>query len=616
MLKKEKLLIVLIGFLLFIVVFSFIQENSKITYFDSDQNNKNPELSADLEGIENIVITNVERNSNISGYGLLFFEDTLTFKNLNNNPISSVYFGIPEDVSENLVFLEAIGIDKNTLLIENSNMIMKGLEMIIIYFNSPLLPHQTRTITINHIYKDILSYRLFEPDQIISLSVAIYPLLPYKIEDARTIFCYPETASNVEGGWGFVDAGRYEVVFSLDLVKEDLGIDYISPFLENLGDKISSIIFFACNDRTKLETKEINREIFISPWGIIRVKEEFSLENLGEIDFYILPFKIPYHAKNLYISDDLGEILGVTIEDVGHTKFKLVEINLIENRVRLIPNSTFNFNIEYNLPFENYASLNWFQESIQIDLLTTTYDYLGRAQTTNVIIDGCYTVDFVTSSPEAIKKSAGTTILVYRSDFICPTESMVIQFTFTIDIFDILLRPIIFIIIISLIASLYVLIIKTRKKDRDITGLETRFVPINEIREFCSLYEEKNALILEIRQAEEDSKRKKMAKKRFKNILDKNTSKIDEIQFEINPFKKVLMETSEVFEKIVKRLDVLEAERTSVKDSLSLLESRYKRGRLPSRAAYIKLSEDFKKRGKKINRTIDKLIQQLRSYLL
>ncbi|MHA2131283.1 MAG: hypothetical protein ACW99L_15070, partial [Promethearchaeota archaeon] len=125
-----------------------------------------------------------------------------------------------------------------------------------------------------------------------------------------------------------------------------------------------------------------------------------------------------------------------------------------------------------------------------------------------------------------------------------------------------------------------------------------------------------NASILEIRQAEEDAKRKKIAKKNLKNILSKNTVKIDEIQKEIIPFKKVLIETGEIFDNIVKRLDILEAERISIKDSLNLLESRYKRGRLPSRAAYVKLSDDFKKRRKKIDRTIDKFLQQLRSYLL
>jgi hypothetical protein len=111
-------------------------------------------------------------------------------------------------------------------------------------------------------------------------------------------------------------------------------------------------------------------------------------------------------------------------------------------------------------------------------------------------------------------------------------------------------------------------------------------------------------------------RRKKIAKKNYKNILDKNTAKLDEIQQEVVPFKKILIEASINFETIIKKLDLLDAERISVNDSLKLLESRYKRGRLPSRAAYQKLFDDFKKRRRRIERTIDKLIQQLRSYLL
>jgi hypothetical protein len=213
-------------------------------------------------------------------------------------------------------------------------------------------------------------------------------------------------------------------------------------------------------------------------------------------------------------------------------------------------------------------------------------------------------------------RSHGTTTLLYSSSNISPEETKIIQITFTIDLFDLLLRPIIIILLIALVASIYVLRLKTSKKDREEELLKQEYIPVNEIREFCSLHEEKNALILEIRQAEEDAKRKKIAKKNLKNILNKNNSKIEEIQQELIPFKKILIETGETFENIVKRLDVLEAERISIKDSLNLLESRYKRGRLPSRAAYVKLSDDFKKRRKKVDRTIDKFIQQLRSYLL
>ena len=123
-------------------------------------------------------------------------------------------------------------------------------------------------------------------------------------------------------------------------------------------------------------------------------------------------------------------------------------------------------------------------------------------------------------------------------------------------------------------------------------------------------------MTLEIRQAEEDTKRKKIAKKKYRNILEQNTSKIEEIQKEVVPFKKILIDTSETLKNILKKLDILEAERISVEDSLKLLETRYKRGRLPSRAAFQKLSVDFKKRRRKIDRTIDKLLQQIKSYLL
>jgi len=616
MVKRGKFLIFLTSFLLFIVLFSYIVNDSEVQYTENNNINDNIEVSASLEGIENIIITKTVREVNISGYGLVSMEDTLTIKNLNNNPISSIFFGIPTDISEDLVFLEATGKDQNTLLTERSSMVMNGNEMVVAYFDSPLLPHQTRDVKFKHIYKNLLSYRIIE-DQLVVFVTTIYPLVPYKMEDDLiATFNYPETASAVEGSWGFVNPMLFHIMFNFDLIKDKLEIDIITPFLENLGEQKGAIIFFTDSDHTQLEMKEINREIFISPWGIIKIKEQFSLMNLGLIDIVQFSLKVPQFAKDLYIYDDLGAIQGTLIKNLGTSKYKSVTFSLLQNRARITPNSTFKFNVEYFLPFEKYASLNWFQESIQIDLFTTIYEYLGRKQTINIIIDGCYNIDSITVSPEAIKTSKGSTTFIYKSDHVTPGETKIIQFTFTIDLFDILLRPFIFILIISLIASVYVLIVKTRKREEDITALIRKFMPVNEIREFCSLYEEKNALTLEIRQSEEDAKRKKMAKKKYKSILTKNSSKIDEIQREIIPFKKILMETSETFDNIVKRLDVLEAERISIKDSLTLLESRYKRGRLPSRAAYLKLSDDFKKRTKKIDRTIDKLIQQLRSYLL
>ncbi|GAH24425.1 unnamed protein product, partial [marine sediment metagenome] len=122
--KKEKLLLFLTSFLLFIVMVSYIANDSEVHYTDYNNINESIEVSTSLEGIENIIITKVNREVNISGYGLIYFEDLLEVKNLNNNPISSIFIGIPVNISDDLVLFEATGINQNTLFAKRSNLIM------------------------------------------------------------------------------------------------------------------------------------------------------------------------------------------------------------------------------------------------------------------------------------------------------------------------------------------------------------------------------------------------------------------------------------------------------------------------------------------------------------
>ena len=619
MLKKVRSSSIFLILLIFLIAISFLPNFSRFKY-TKDRDTQNPSYSASMEGIENIIITDIVRTANITGFGTVNFEDIISFKNLNENPINSIFITIPLNESELLIYFDAKGVDDNTLLSERSYMIMGEYEVIVVYFDSPLLPQQTKTIKFSQHFTDLLWYHIdyspeFEVQHFINFRGSVFPTLPYKAERKMVAaFHVDEGAGNIQGDWGFAQSELFFVKFDFAYIKDSVTGSYITPFLENLNEFKTITISYFQNEFVQMEFEEIKREIYISPWGIIRVTEELNIRNTGIVGISNIYLNLPRFAKEIYISDDLGEILGLTIGDEGVTK--KVRINLITNRVRLIPNSSFQFSVRYYLPFENYFSINWLQESINIDLLSTSYEYLGKQLSVTVIIDGCLSLDYISESPEAINKAHGRITLVYTSEYVCPLQSKIIQFTFTIDFFDLLLRPILIILVIAVITSIYVLLIKTRKKNETSPMLTREFIPVNEIREFCSLYEERNALILEMRQAEEDAKRKRLAKKNYKNILNKNTTKVDEIQQEITPFKKLLNESGEVFENIIRRLDVLEAERISIKDSLNLLESRYKRGRLPSRAAYMKLSDDFKKRRKKIDRTIDKFLQQLRSYLL
>ncbi len=610
--KKSSLLIA--GIFICLIIISLIPQSSENQYCC----NKDvivPHSAATLEGSENILITKIDREADLSEFGVVNYEDNIRIKNLNNNPVTSIFIGIPLTQSENLIYFKATGKDENSLLVERGSLVMNEFEMLAIYFDSPLLPQQSKEIVFVQTYKDMLLYEEVDVDeQEITFTGYVFPIFPYySIGSIKAVYNYPDT-SNV---LSYTDGGDSDPI--------DETITYratnLDPFLEKLVQDEKAIITIRLgeDDFTKTEIEELTREIYISPWGIIKVNEEYLIRNRGAIDIDKLHFEIPGPAREVRVYDDLGEILGVELdpeENYTHLEYKDLDIDLSENRVTIDPNSKYRFNIEYFLPFEKYISLNWLQESVKINVFTAKSDYLGKDHEIKLIIEGSFSLDYISEPPDAIEYIENAIILIYESEYVSPLESKIIQFTFTINIFDLVLRPIVFMLILILISSLYVLIVKTRKEDAELSAIKREILPISEIREFCSLYEEKIAFIVEIRNAEEDVKRKKLIKKKYKNIVDKNQKKIEEIDREIIPFKKLISEIDVSFENIIKKLEVLEAERMSVKDGLNLLEARYKRGRLPSRSAYMKLSDNFLNRQKKIDRSIDKNIRTLRSYLL
>ena len=611
MFRKKSLLLLVTGSLIFIVLFSYIQNSSGMNLINVE-NTGYPRSSATLDGADNILVTNIDRDAEISGYGLVHYTDSITFKNLNNNPITAVFIGVQLSKSDDLIFFEAQNKEGGSLYAERAYLVMDQYEMIAVYFDTPLLPQQSKTIKFRQTFKDSLIYTFDgqQYTQYITYIGTIYPLLPYNVDgDVIATYTVPDDSTITDPDWGT------PIAKNIDFNK---GATTTRPFLEDFSDATVDV---RLEDKinTKLEVESLNREIYISPWGIIRVKEDFVIINTGAWSISTINLQVPGVARSIFVSDNLGEVLGVTTTPTyNYTRllYKDLSINLLENRVRLLPYSKVAFTLEYVLTWENYSSVDWFQESINIDMLTTICEYLGKEQTTRIKIDGCARITSISETPTAIENEQGSLVLVFESDYVSPLERRFIQFTFQVDIFDIILRPVILFLLIVSILSSFVVVIKTKKEGDREGVIQKEFLPASEIREFCSLLEEKTALTLEIRQAEDDTKKKKMAKKRYRNILTKNTAKIDEIEQELITFKKIVRETNQTFELIVNKLEILEAERISVKDSLNLLENRYKRGKLPSRGAYLKLSDNFLRRRRKIDRTIDKLIQQLRSYLL
>jgi hypothetical protein len=83
--------------------------------------------------------------------------------------------------------------------------------------------------------------------------------------------------------------------------------------------------------------------IATSPWGIVKVKEDHVIKNVGVISLYSIPFQVPHNAINIHVVDSLGELLGTTVETIDNKKE--VTINLLYNRALLDPNNKLRYTI-------------------------------------------------------------------------------------------------------------------------------------------------------------------------------------------------------------------------------------------------------------------------------
>ncbi|GAG86242.1 unnamed protein product, partial [marine sediment metagenome] len=117
--KKRAKICLIIGFISFVFIFQYYSKESIYNYQDQNEFEVS-KLSSSTEGVENILITEVSRRTNLSAYGLINSIDKLTILNENDNPIHSILMGVPLKDSNKLIYISAKSHTENTLIAERS----------------------------------------------------------------------------------------------------------------------------------------------------------------------------------------------------------------------------------------------------------------------------------------------------------------------------------------------------------------------------------------------------------------------------------------------------------------------------------------------------------------
>jgi len=591
---------VLFSLILFPIFF-----NGSVSAVSSPQS---PISSTILEGspYDDIYITELNRSLKIQDSAYMVIDDKFQFLNNRSSSLASIFIGLSDENMDLLLFYEAKDENLGPLTSKLLDGKVNGSYILEITLNQPLFPFSSATVNLKTVFNIDLTY--YEPElSWYGVDCQILPITPYEIKTYKTEVVTPASSSDIsftpeESGQGIGEG----------VIKSFTGED-ISPFETKTRNFVYRNYIIS-----NLRMEQLERTIRVNPWGYILVIEEHELRNNAKISADVLKFAVPVDARNFSMSDKIGEIIGISEEpELNEYGKRIVAINLRFNRVGIKLNATMKYQIKYYLPYDVYMTNNLGTKNLRIDLFPTQVNYIISNQKIKIEIMGASSIDRVNFPETQLIKTSSGIIFERINSQITPFHSQLLDITYKTRFVSLFGRATIFSLAFIVILGLYVVMQNKRKEyqESDESFIE-QSVPIRELTQFVTLIEERNAILLDIEKTDDDLRRKRIQKKVYTKTVRNYQNKLKELGEESIPFKRILIESGGQIQSIIQKLDFLEAEKISVKDSLKLLADRYKRGKLPSKAAYERLSNDMMKQLDSSQKKVDRYINELRAYII
>ncbi len=368
-----------------------------------------------------------------------------------------------------------------------------------------------------------------------------------------------------------------------------------------------------------VETNRATITVLPSNFNDWRVTSNLIVENRGLLDVDTLKFTLPGDAYQVKVYDTFGAILGLKL-DAPVGDYKNASLNLLLNRYKISTDTKFQFTLEYRLPAGNRISVGDERNMIHVPLdRFCTTPWLTRDLKVRFGLAGAVSVNFDSMVvPDEVDSIDGVQYIIYKKDLASPNSPAVIMIDYKFSNFSLQARPLIITVVSMIVLVAYVSLKKVKmvygeRKEGEGATLET---PVEDLKEFTQLFEEKVGLYIEIEHLNDDYQKRKIKKREYSIRIEGSNKQLKELDLDIKKPKSRLIALGGRFKEIIDDLDVLEAERQSVQDTLMALEFRYKEGKIPSKAAFEKLYGENISKLKQIKNAIDSGLNELKGYFL
>jgi len=550
-----------------------------------------------------LINKSVEREVTITQYGLVVIKDNYTIEAKKAINGSEIAF-LNED-SNKIFHLSAYDANRTALAMGNRTTEGHFIYQPLIYTKSVESSESYSFTVVTALANSIKPDKLGSTTttQYLQATFRLYPLSPYFTEKATVNVKFFD-GINVPGTLEFNPMPDEITGGKLIYSKQDIK-----------GLALSELFFVRYQSNSPLlKFITAQRELEIDPWGYIYVREAQTLKNVGLNQTNVKGIKIslPPGADQIRAHDSVGNLSISTVESVDLEKPVNITLNL---RYRVGGGGEeYSFWLNYRVGLENYTQI----ENGRYVLKTWSYSAsdipVDSFKLTVILPQGS---SFKTARPYNINstyQTNGKTAYVLQAsgqNAAIAFGYIYVEYTFP-EIF-MYSRGLFLSLVVGIIGLLYVvssrfirpfLLPSTRPE-----VLPAPAIPI--VKTFCSLYDEKTALQLELRQLANDLKRKKIKKFDYAKRKKLYEDKLAEITQKLLNSKREMIKLGGRYAESINKIEIKETEIDSVRENTKRLIERYRSKKI-TRTTYERLRKDYARDLQKSMREIDRIILELR----
>ena len=532
------------------------------------------------------------RTSTAGQYGVVHVSDRFSVYNNGSGSASFLDFAIPRVYRDNLYYADAKDILGRELTIDPDVNKTSQLYWIRVHFAQDLASGKNYTFTVSSVLGNTVTTSAIGYE----FNFTAAPVLSQDVRIANVTFFAPQGSTfklPPNSTYATISSGGYPGL-----------VNSYKPWKAYSSDIFSAI--YGSVNQYLLNLTTVERDIIIGNDGTLGVSELYHVYN-PSITIASLTITLADGAYNVMAYDDVGA-MWATPQNPSSPYQVTVQPRYT---VGIKTNESFTFTLTYNVPQSKYLKqLNWWGAyNLTFALLDNKDDFLFRNATVRIVAPAGTSTTNLKMSPQS-PISPPIQISPDQRTFNIRGATAQTNMTFGLAFNRVPFWSAFGVLgwITGLEAVIFAFALATRLR----RGAELVVpIPVEKLREFVGLYDERLALSRELVLMEEEVSRGGLVRHEFRRRRKLMEQRLDELNKSLMEVKAELRGTSPRHQELMRRLDNAEAEIEASRASLNQVRGQYRAGKT-TKDAYDTLMNNISKRIDRAEETLETTLITLR----